>query len=63
MHKDQMAPLPRQKKLAFAVDEVWQRLSSDVRGQCHERIARLLEAVIQMERQARREKDERQDLS
>jgi hypothetical protein len=63
MHKDLMAPPPRQQKLAFAVDEVWLRLPNDVREKCAERVTRLLQAAIETERQARRESDERQDWS
>jgi len=63
MHKDLMAPPPRQRKLAFAVDEVWPRLPNDVRDKCAERVTRLLQAAIETERQVRRESDERQDRS
>jgi hypothetical protein len=60
MHKDPMLP-PRQQSLAFAEDEVWQRLPSDVRSQCHERIAQLVEAVMHAARQERSHGDERED--
>lgn len=63
MHKDLMAPPPRQQKLAFVVDEVWLRLPNDVRERCVERMVRLMQAAIEAERQTRRESDERQDRS
>lgn len=60
MHKD--LPLSgRQQSLAFAVDDVWERLPSDVRRQCEDRIVQLLEAALLTERQERSHGNERQN--
>jgi len=63
MPKRPIAPRPRQQSLAFAVDDLWERLPSEASRQCHERIAHLLEAIIQAERKERSEDHERQDPS
>jgi len=63
MHKDLMSLPPRQQSLAFAEDDVWQKMPREVREQCHERIAQLLESVIEVERQERSNGNERQDPS
>lgn len=54
---------PRQQNLPFALNEVWDELSSEVRRQSAERVAQLLVAVIQAERKEGSTEHERQDWS
>jgi len=54
-------PAHRQQQLAFAANDVWPNLPSEAKAKCRERLARLLEAVVQAERPTGSQEDERQD--
>lgn len=52
---------PRQQRLAFAGDELWEKLPRDVRERCHAYVCRLLTQVTVQDQQERKRQDERED--
>lgn len=54
---------PLQQRLAFARDDLWEKLPQDVREKCHAYVCRLLTQVTIHERQERKHQNEREDPS
>jgi hypothetical protein len=58
-------PLPqppmRQQRLAFAQDDMWEKLPLDRQAECLRRLIQLVRQVVVYERQTGGESDERQD--